>query len=452
MDGTVSDRPRRVAVLGAGPMGLGAAYQLSLDGYIPILFEADDRVGGMAASFDFGGLIIERYYHFHCTSDKDLFALLKELGLHHKLKWVTTKMGYYFRGRVQPWGNPLALLAFDGLGFIDKVRYGLHAFVCTKRDHWRALDNHEAIAWLKRWVGPRAYEVLWRRLLELKFYDLASNVSAEWIWSRIRRVGRSRSNVLNEKLGYLDGGSDVVLLGLRDEILRRGGEIHLSSPVTRVVIEDDAVVGVEAGGRFHAFQTIISTVPLPHVPRMIPDLPHSIRERYMSVQYVAVVCVIVKLARQVTENFWVNVNDADMDIPGFIEYTNLRPLKHHVVYVPFYMPSWHPKYQDPDSVFLDKVRRYLKKIQPGLSDSDFLDMRASRYRQAQPVCNPGFRSRLPAIKLPTRGLFIADTSFYYPEDRGISESVRLARSMARMAIKSTSEELVDYTMAPIQGG
>ena len=60
---------QRIAVLGAGPMGLAVAYQLARDGHQPVLFEADDRVGGMTACFDFGGLEIERYYHFHCISD-----------------------------------------------------------------------------------------------------------------------------------------------------------------------------------------------------------------------------------------------------------------------------------------------------------------------------------------------------------------------------------------------
>ncbi|MBW8078287.1 MAG: NAD(P)-binding protein, partial [Gallionella sp.] len=116
-------------------MGLGAAYQLALDGYTPVVFEADDRIGGMAAAFDFGGLRIERYYHFHCTSDLDLFTLLGELGLNDKLHWVATKMGYYFMGRIQPWGKPRALLAFRGLNLLDKARYGLHAFLATKRDN-----------------------------------------------------------------------------------------------------------------------------------------------------------------------------------------------------------------------------------------------------------------------------------------------------------------------------
>ena len=67
---------QRIAVLGAGPMGLAVAYQLALDGHQPVIFEADDRVGGMAAAFDFGGLSIERYYHFHCTSDRSYLQLL----------------------------------------------------------------------------------------------------------------------------------------------------------------------------------------------------------------------------------------------------------------------------------------------------------------------------------------------------------------------------------------
>lgn len=59
-----------IAVLGAGPMGLAVAYQLARDGFKPAVFEADDRVGGMTASFEFSGLKIERYYHFHCISDR----------------------------------------------------------------------------------------------------------------------------------------------------------------------------------------------------------------------------------------------------------------------------------------------------------------------------------------------------------------------------------------------
>ena len=60
-------------------------------------------------------------------------------------------------------------------------------------------------------------------------------------------------------------------------------------------------------------------------------------------------------------------------------------------------------------------------------------MRASRYRHAQPICDPGYLSNLPPVALPIKGLFVADTSYYYPEDRGISESIGFGRQMAKDA-------------------
>lgn len=414
-------------------MGLAVAYQLVRDGHNPVVFEADDRVGGMTATFDFSGLEIERYYHFHCISDHGFLQSLDELGLADKMHWVETKMGYWYQGQLQPWGNPVALLKFQGLSLVAKFRYGLHAFLSTKRKDWKPLDHVEATGWIKRWVGAAAYEVLWRRLFDYKFYDFSSNLSAAWIWSRIRRIGRSRYNLFREKLGYLEGGSATLLQGLKGFIESHGGEIRLSTRVSRVVLEEGKVKGVEASGELLAFDKVISTVPLPYVPRLMPDLPTPLLDAYRSVNNIAVVCVIAKLKKAVTGNFWLNINDPEMDIPGLVEYTNLRPLDQHIVYVPFYMPAEHPKYQEADSVFLEKVRRYLGKINRELSDADFIELRASRYRFAQPICEPGFLDRLPPVALPIKGLWVADTSYYYPEDRGISESIAFGRNMARMA-------------------
>lgn len=425
---------KKVAVLGAGPMGLAVAYQLARDGHHPVVYEADDRIGGMTAAFDFSGLKIERYYHFHCISDHAFLNVLNELGLSDKMNWVPTKMGYWYLNQLQAWGNPIALLKFRGLGLVAKFRYGLHAFLSTKRDDWKPLDKVDAVRWIQRWVGPEAYEVLWRRLFDYKFYDYTSNLSAAWIWSRIRRIGRSRYNLFKEKLGYLEGGSETLLQGMHQDIIKNGGEVRLKSPVTKVVIENGAVIGIESQGAFEGFDTVISTIPLPYVPAVMPDLPAEILAQFRSVKNIAVVCVIVKLRQPLTENFWLNTNDPEMDIPGIVEYSNLRPLKHSIVYVPFYMPGEHPKFAEPDEAFLQKVRRYFKKINPTLVDEDFLDIRASRYRFAQPIGVPGYLETIPGAKLPIKGLWVADTSYYYPEDRGISESIDFGRKMARDAV------------------
>lgn len=427
---------KKVAVLGAGPMGLAVAYQLSKDGYLPVIFEADDQIGGMAASFDFGGLKIERFYHFHCISDTGLFDVLKELGLESKLHWRETKMAYYFQGKIYPWGNPIALLQFPKLSLLDKIRYGFHIFFSTQRNQWEELDKLESTNWIKWWIGDKAFDILWRKLFELKFYHHAETLSAAWTWSRIRRVGRSRYNILQEKLGYLDGGSDTVMHAMRDYIIGRNGVFHLSCPVEKVVIENKTVKGVQTKYGFEPFDKVISTIPLPYLPKILANLPENILAAYRNIENIAIVCVIAKLRKRLTPYFWMNINDQNVEIPGLVEYTNLRQMETNLVYVPYYMPAEHPKFQRPNQIFLNEVKSYLQKINPLLTDEDFLDMQASRYRYAQPVCKPGFLERLPPIQLPVKGLWAADTSYYYPEDRGISESFLLGRKIARQVVQS----------------
>lgn len=424
----------RIAVIGAGPMGLAVAFQLAKDGYRPVLLEADDRIGGMAACFDFGGLDIERYYHFHCISDHAFLSMLDELGLSDQMRWVETKMGYWFQNQLQPWGNPVALLKFRGLSLAAKLRYGLHAFLSTKRNNWKPLDHIEATAWIQRWVGKEAYEILWRRLFDYKFYEYANGLSAAWIWSRIRRIGRSRYNLFREKLGYLEGGSSTLLLAMKAFIENNGGEVRLSSRVTKVVINDKYISGVEVNGLFENFDKVISTIPLPYIPQLIPSLPNDVLEKFKMIRNIAVVCVIAKLRKPVTENFWLNTNDPEMDIPGLVEYTNLRQLAQHIVYMPYYVPGEHPLYAEPDQLFMNKVKRYIQKINPTIVDDDFVDMRVNRYRYAQPICDPGYLDKLPPKALPVKGLWVADTSYYYPEDRGFSESIDFGRRLAKEAV------------------
>jgi len=424
---------KKIAIIGAGPMGLAVAYQLIKDGYQPIIFESDDRIGGMAASFDFGGVEIERYYHFHCTSDDAFFEMLQELGLETKLHWVSTKMGYWYQNKLQAWGNPFALLSFEGLSFIAKFRYALHAFLSTKRENWLPLEKYDAVTWIKKWVGDEAYNTLWKNLFALKFYEYSSNLSAPWIWSRIRRIGRSRYSIFKEQLGYLSGGSKTLLDAMKSSIENNSGEFRLSSAVSNVVIKDGFIRGIETNGEFIEFDHVISTIPLPIVAQIIPDLPSDILEMFKSKINIAGVCVIVKLSKPLTNKFWLNTNDPQMDIPGIIEYSNLNPEVGHIVYVPYYMPQTNPKYRESDDIFKEKVTVYFKKINPSLCDQDFIDIRVHWYHFAQPICQPNYLDTLPAEKIMD-GLWVADTSYYYPEDRGISESIGYGRAMAKRAM------------------
>ncbi|MEM6499282.1 MAG: FAD-dependent oxidoreductase, partial [Pseudomonadota bacterium] len=82
----------------------------------------------------------------------------------------------------------------------------------------------------------------------------------------------------------------------------------------------------------------------------------------------------------------------------------------------------------------------LKLLNASLRDADLIGHHVGRLRYAQPVCEPGFQSKIPAIQTEIAGLQIADTCFYYPEDRGIAESVRYGKMMAA-AIDGESVEI-----------
>lgn len=422
---------RSLIVVGAGPMGLAAAYEAVKRGYSVDVLEADDRVGGMAAHFDFDGLSIERFYHFCCLSDYDTLALLDELGMAGAMKWVSTKMGYYVDGRLYRWGDPLALLAFPKLDLVSKVRYGLQVFLSTKRSDWERLDPVSAKDWFIAWSGQRAYDVLWKPLLELKFYELSDRISAAWIWQRIKRIGLSRKSLFEERLGYIEGGSESLMTALARAIEAKGGRIHLRSPARRFLIEDGAVRGVETqDGRVFAAPQVISTVPTPYVADLLEGQPEALLEPYRRIQNIGVVCVLHKLTKSVSPNFWMNISDARFEIPGIVEFTNLRPVGGDtIIYVPYYMPQTNPKFAMPDEAFVAESWGYLKTLNPALTEADRKASFVGRLRYAQPICEPGFAKMIPPAQTPIRGLQIADTCFYYPEDRGVSESIKFAKRM-----------------------
>jgi protoporphyrinogen oxidase len=143
---------------------------------------------------------------------------------------------------------------------------------------------------------------------------------------------------------------------------------------------------------------------------MVPDLPNM-----------GISCLVFKLKRSVSPHFWVNVSEPTS-----------RPVSGEtVVYIPYYMPNDNIKFTWSDQMLLDEAFGYLQRINPVLGREDIIAAHVARLRYAQPVCEPGFAARIPPVQTPIKGLQIADTCFYYLEDRGISQSIRLGRQMAQ---------------------
>jgi protoporphyrinogen oxidase len=421
----------KLVVIGAGVMGLAAAYRAAKNGHDVDLVEAAPEPGGMAGHFDFDGVSLERFYHFICKGDLPTFALMEELGIAQTLNWRPTSMGFFSGNKLHSWGDPLSLLRLPTLGPVDKLRYGIFAFICIRRNSWPALENQSAKQWIVQWCGNSVYERFWKPLFDHKFYEYADNISAAWIWTRIRRIGRSRRSIFQEELGYMEGGSITLVNALIDGIRAHGGRVHLSQPAQQVTVQEGRVTGVQTAGGHHRADAVICTAPTPLVSGLVPDLPSEWKDRFQAIHNIGVVCVIFKLSRSVSPHFWVNVSEPDLDIPGVIEFSNLRNVGGDtIVYVPYYMPVTNVKFSWPDNVLLSEAFACLQRINPALTADDIVATKVARLRYGQPICEPGFAAKIPPVQTPIAGLQIADTCYYYPEDRGIAESVRLGSEMA----------------------
>lgn len=427
---------RRIGIIGAGISGLSAALALARQGHHVEIFQRESSTGGLIATFDFDGLQIEHFYHFLCGGDIGYFALCKELGLRDKLRFTRARTGFYYDGRLYPFSSPLDLLRFSAIPFSQRIRFGLFALEAQLRKEWDQLDDLAAKPWLIDRLGHKTYDVVWDPLLALKFGEYFDKISAAWVWHRIHRVAKSKG-----QLGYLEGGTALLLETLHHELKRLGVIVHTGRPVTRLTVHEGRATGfTSADGATHGFDQVVSTIPLHLAANLLPDGHEDYAAALRNIKYIGVVCLSFKLKKRVSPYFWLNVNDPRVPFNGIIEFTNLNPIAPdagHIVYVPYYIATDHPFYTMDDETILRQSWEALKIIAPGITDDDLLAHHIARAPVAQAICPVGFLRTLPKQKSPIKGLYLLDSTFLYPEDRTqsghIIKSYELAELMAREA-------------------
>lgn len=405
---------------------MSAALYLARRGHEIVLFEREPRAGGLIGTCTLAGTRIERYYHFLCAGDHAYFRLARELGLGSKIRFKRTRTGFFHEGVSYPFTTPWDLLRFSPIPFSQRIRFGLFALEARMRKEWRQLDELRAKPWLVDRIGLRAYSVIWEPLLALKFGEFHEQISAAWVWHRLHRVARSHS-----RMGYLEGGSELLIDTLVEQVRANGGTLRTCEPAEEILFDGRQARGVRAGGVTTECDRVISTLPLPLTANLMPAAPEALVAPLRRVNYIGVVCVLMKLARPLTPYFWLNVNDRRASCNGIIEYTSLNPIARdagHIVYVPYYVPTSHPLYATPDADILQQSWECLRVIAPDLRASDLVAQQVFRDPYAQAICTSGFLDQLPSAHETIPGLHLLDSAFLYPEDRtqsGLIEKARL---------------------------
>lgn len=437
-------RSRHIVVIGAGLAGLAAAYDLSRQGQRVTLLEAGHEIGGLASSFQLEGQSIERFYHFICRSDHHLIDLVNELGLQDRLSWTQTHTAFFHDGKHYAFGTPFNLLFFRPVPWLQRLRFGLHIVRSRYRQQWRWLDQLPAKPWLIENIGEQAYQVIWHPLLRIKFGEFYDRISAAWVWHRIWRVARSRRRLWErESFGCLENGSASLVDHLAGW-LERQPNVRLSpgTPVQRLVREGNKVIAVETTTGQIACDAVISTLALPVLDRLLGQPEDPFFDKLRQIQYIGVVCAVLSLNQPFSRNFWMNINDPHISFNGVIEQTNLnqnlRRQGLNILYVPFYLPTREPRYSVPDEALIAEYLPMLRRVNPQFDESWVKEWRIFRTPHAQAICTTGFADSVPPLRAPLHGLYLTDSTQFYPEDRTLSAAIR----QGRLAAQAVMEDLL----------
>ncbi|MBI2917068.1 MAG: NAD(P)/FAD-dependent oxidoreductase [Chloroflexi bacterium] len=431
----------RVGIVGGGLTGLCAAYTLAQRGHQVTVLERGGELGGQMSTFNTPGEPLERFYHHIFTSDTQFIALVQELGLGPRLVWLDSKVGFFHGGKIYKFVTPGDLLRFSPIGLTDRVRLGLLGMYLRRAKDWRRWEGVTAREWIIRNAGRRNFDVVWGPLLRGKFGASADEIGMPWFWGKIHLRFASRKGLgQRESLGYMMGGFAQVADALAQRIRQAGGEVHTGQEVRRVTVAGGRATGVEVAGRLGErhldFDAVIATVPSFVALRIAPELSGDYALKLSQGRYQAAVCLVLLLRQRLTPIYWLNISDATVPFVAAIEHTNFVGPEHyggrHVLYLSNYLAPTEPLAQASREELLEAYLPHLSRLNPGFRPDWVEATYLFNDPSGQPIITTHYSRLVPDLRTPIPGLFLANTTQIYPEDRGLNQSVGLARQVASL--------------------
>jgi protoporphyrinogen oxidase len=284
-----------------------------------------------------------------------------------------------------------------------------------------------------------------------KFGEDAERIPLAWLWSKfvLRREKLGGKSATGEQLGYPRGSFQAICRALADDLRARGAEICLDREVVRIRRDGGGLVldcagpgeyrrplgsAAEESGLEARADVVLVTTPTTVAGRLV-EWPAAFRERLAAWRYRAAVVLLMELRRPFSKTYWVNVADMDAPFLGLVEHTNLVPAERYparYLYVSNYVAPDDPLTRMTTDELTRHYTAALRLMNPGFAENDVLRVWSFREDAAQPVPEIGNRHRLLPFETPVAGVFIANTTQIYPEDRGTNYSVRLGRDVAEL--------------------
>jgi len=421
----------RIAIIGAGAAGLVAALDLAKAGHEVVVFEATAQVGGLAAGFraPHWDWSLEKFYHHWFTSDRYILELATEMGVRDKVLFPRPITSVYFEGKFYPFDSPARWISFPGFSWLDVLRFGLCGAYLRALPNGVSLEKHTAAEWLPSRMGQRAYDLLWKPLLVGKFGEHNyRQVNMAWFWARLK--------ARTPRLGTFVGGFQAFLETLAEHCRERGVRIVFTAPISRVEPVAGGGLELSTGGGSERFDRCIATTSPRLLAEIAPAIPDPYRKSLTDLKSMGAVVLVISLDRRLTDYYWFNLpKEAGFPYLAMVEHTNFLPREHyggdHLIYCGDYLEPDHEYFSLSKEELLRRFLPSLERFNPHFDPSWVKDSWLWKAPYAQPVPLVNHSQRIPDLKTPVPGLWLASMSQVYPWDRGTNFAVEIGHRVAR---------------------
>ena len=324
-------------VIGAGPAGLTAGYELAKLGFRPIVLEQQNLVGGLASTAQYRGYFFDMGGHRFFTKVEEVKKMWQEVLRENFLRRPRLSRIYYdgkfFFYPLRP------LNALKGLGLWEGLLIVL-SYLKWQLLPYRREDTFEQ--WVTNRFGKRLFQTFFKAYTEKVWGISCSELKAEWAAQRIKDLSlrtallsmflkpKTTIKTLIEEFDYPRYGPGMMWNAVKSEIERRAGTVLMEAEVVRVNRTGrriDSVV-VRHDGREETIQgtNFISSMPVTEFVRRLEQPPTAVVDaaaRLRHRDFLTVVCIVNK--PELFPDNWIYVHDPEVQVGRIQNFKNWSP-------------------------------------------------------------------------------------------------------------------------------
>jgi protoporphyrinogen oxidase len=333
----VGGKALRVAVIGAGPAGLTAAYTLAKERIPVTVLEADPQyVGGIARTVEYKGFRFDIGGHRFFSKSQEIEDLWTEL-LPDDMLDRPRKSRILYRGKF--YSYPLnATEAFLKLGPVESFLCGL-SYLRSRISPVPHATNLED--WVSNQFGKRLHRTFFKTYTEKVWGVSCKDISADWAAQRIKGLSlasavknallpkrRSASRAeqiktLIESFRYPRYGPGMIWAAAAAKVQELGGEVRMGRKVVSCSWDAETrkwTLVCEPGAETVTADHVISSAPLGELVRS-ESLQAAAGLKYRDFMTVA---LITRGATTLTDN-WVYIHDPDIQAGRIQNFRSWSP-------------------------------------------------------------------------------------------------------------------------------